>query len=274
MSHKQINIKDELLFARRVCINDFYKIIIGKAPDEGELDYYINCGDPLDLVFLNIKTANYEEHLDKKLPISLVVFTKDSESYIENVINSVIDFVFEVVIIDTGSLDNTVKVCSEYTDRIYKVGFSDFGNIRTMSAHLARQPWVLGLDSDEIISNPEKLKELVFNDSVDAWGIPRRRWADLEMKNQVELEAYPDTQWRLFRNNVNFKYVGRVHESFEGCKEKKVVENGLHIEHFQDVYKSGKKLEDRNAWYEELYEKDIKEGREMNISAVSKVDEV
>jgi len=266
--------KDELLFARRTCIIEFYKIVIGKAPKEEELDYYINCGDPLDLVFLNIKTTNYDEHLNKKLPISLVIFTKDSESYIENVIKSVNDYVFETVIIDTGSSDNTVKVCQGYTDRIYKVGFSDFGNIRTMSAHLARQPWVLGLDSDEIVSNPEGLKELVFNDAVDAWGIPRRRWADLEMKNQVELDAYPDTQWRLFRNNTDFKYIGRVHESFEGCKKKKVVENGLHIEHFQDVYKSGEKLEERNAWYKELHKKDLEEGRNMSISAVSKIDEV
>jgi hypothetical protein len=93
------------------------------------------------------------------------------------------------------------------------------------------------------------------------------------MTEQVELEAYPDSQYRLLRNDTKLYYKGRVHEGLKGADKTAVAENGPHIEHFQDVFKYGDKLKKRNDWYKKLYDKDIEEGRNMGISAVSDVDD-
>ena len=259
--------------SRILCVKQFFLSWLKRNPTDEELFYYVDCGDPLDVIYTNIVFSNPLGGNKGKLPISLVIFTKNSSGFINMPIESVSNYVSEIVVVDTGSTDDTVEVCKKFTDRVYKVGFTDFGSIRTLSSHLASEEWVLGLDSDEVLTNPENLIELITTPGVDVWGLPRRRWSDIERTVQVEFSAYPDTQWRLFKNDLSYGYKGRVHESFYGTSNKKKTDL-VHIEHYQDVFKSGDKLKKRNLWYKELYDLDVSEGREFNISPVSDIDDV
>ena len=167
-------------------------------------------------------------------------------------INSVYDFVDEVVVVDTGSTDKTLEGLGDYKKaRIYRTGFTDFGNIRTLTAHLARQPWVLMLDADETISNPELLWNLTQDPIYSAWALPRKRWLDLTMTKQTEIEAYPDWQVRFFRNNPRYIWKRELHEYFHGASVSKL-ENGPVINHFQDVFKSPQANEERDKLYAKL----------------------
>ena len=270
-------ISEELKKGRRKIVQFIYKDLVGRNISSKELNYYVNGEESLEHIYLNIKASNYEEVLEKenKLPLSLVVFCKNNEDSIEICINSVISIVSEIVIVDTGSSDRTIEKCRKYTDRIYKVGFTDFGSIRTLTAHLANQEWVLGLDSDEIINKNELrlIEGLISDNKVDLWGLPRRRWSDLNMTQQVELEAYPDWQYRLFKNNKKIYYSGRVHESAEGSTIKKESPSGPHIEHFQDVFKTGEGLKNRNDMYKKFYALDTTDGIKHGCPAVSSIDE-
>lgn len=275
-----LNPDKELKKARREVILGFYRFLLGREPSGEELSYYIASDDPLDLIYVNIKAANYREYVAEdgknRLPITLAMFVKNAEDSVGMAIQSVESHVREILVVDTGSTDNTIKICEGMGARIYKVGFSDFGSIRTITGHLATQPWILGLDADEIL-NPNEiylLKDMVNDLSVDVWGLPRRRWADLEMKKQVEIEAYPDYQYRLYRTKKSIKFVNRVHERIVGTDDIKKAEKGPHIEHFQDVYKTGSKLQDRNSLYRELYQKDVDEGIVHDCPAVAPIDDV
>jgi glycosyltransferase involved in cell wall biosynthesis len=209
-----------------------------------------------------------------KLPISLSIFAKNNEDSLELTIKSVIDIVNEFVLVDTGSTDKTIQIAKDYGARVYKVGFTDFGSIRTLALHLAREEWVLSLDSDEIINRSEIIHfiPMLSRDDLDAWGLPRRRWADLKMKQQVEKDAYPDWQYRLVRNKPYMYYKYRVHESLDGARNTSINIFGPHIEHFQDVFKYGNKLKQRNQLYKELYELDLKDNIHHNIPAVADID--
>jgi glycosyltransferase involved in cell wall biosynthesis len=122
------------------------------------------------------------------LPITLAIFARNNEDSIGICIASVIDYVSEIIVVNTGSSDATVAIAESFGARVYHVGFTDFGSIRTLTAHLASLPWVLGLDTDEIICPEEldKLKTLIETPGVEAWGLPRRRWLDIGRKNHVE----------------------------------------------------------------------------------------
>lgn len=212
------------------------------------------------------------------LPITLAIFVKNNEDSLGITLNNMKDVVSEIVVVDTGSTDSTVNIAKSFGAKVYNVGFTDFGSIRTLTANLATCPWVLMLDSDEILC-PEEiplLETLIDTPDVHAWGLPRRRWADLEMTEQVELEAYPDTQWRLFRNpkvsGVFFKY--RVHEAMDGTPKKKVAVDGPHIEHLQDVFKSGARLRARNTMYKKLLKEDVSEGRDSSVKPVAEMDDI
>lgn len=183
--------------------------------------------------------------------ISLCCFVKNEAHCIHYMIKSVIDYVDEFIVVDTGSEDNTIEICKIYGARVYKVGFTDFGSIRTLTAHLATKEWVLMLDADEILEKPNKLEDLVVNGDSFAYAFPRKRWLDLSMKNQTELEAYPDWQVRLFKNNKNYIWQRELHENFVGTDIKNI-ENGPMIHHFQDVLRDEKRKQERKELYEKL----------------------
>jgi glycosyltransferase involved in cell wall biosynthesis len=220
----------------------------------------------------------------KPLPISLTMFVKNEERNLRDAIESVKPIVKEIVIIDTGSQDNTIEVAKKYTDRIYQIPFIDFGTIRTLAAHLASQPWVLQLDADErilsddwylfaeLIDQPtptEKSRyeldsedEKTANIVIDSWALPRKRYSDKYMRNQIELEAYPDWQVRLFKNHPNRRigFKRRIHEKIYGCVRTEQSPRGPTVHHLQGVGKPGGHNEVRKELYTKLYNMDIAEG--------------
>ncbi len=188
--------------------------------------------------------------------ISLCTFVKDEAHCLNDMINSVYDYVNEVIVVDTGSVDETLDNLLGYEKvRVYKTGFSDFGSMRTLTAHLAREPWVLMLDADETLENPSKLWNLTQDPMVCAYALPRKRWLDLEKTKQTEIEAYPDWQVRFFRNNHNYIWQRELHECFDGAAVRELdVEGGPYINHFQDVHKNAIRRAIRDDLYNRLAE--------------------
>lgn len=184
--------------------------------------------------------------------ISLATFVKNEQSCINNMINSVYDFVDEIIVVDTGSTDDTLSKIKDYSKlRVYKAGFTDFGSMRTLTAHLAREPWVLMLDADETLENPDKLWGLTQMPLVSAWAFPRKRWLDLDKQYQTEIEAYPDYQVRFFRNNPGYTWKRELHEYFHGTSVT-TLPDGPVIHHFQDVYKDIARRHARDQLYNKL----------------------
>lgn len=215
----------------------------------------------------------------KSLPISLALFVKNESKNIADCIESVRPIVRDIVIVDTGSEDNTVQLSSKYTNRVYQIPFTDFGSIRTITAHLANQPWVLMIDADERILQEDWLKfaELIDqppttddkgeldadgNIVIDSWAFPRKRWADRFMTKQLEPESYPDWQVRLFRNHPDkrIKFVRRVHETIKGAVRTELAVGGPVIQHIQGLYKSEEQKKERARMYKRFYDLDIADG--------------
>ncbi len=187
--------------------------------------------------------------------ITLATFVKDEENCIAHMIESVKRHVDEIVVVDTGSTDNTISICRDFGARIYEVGFTDFGKIRTLAAHLAKKEWVLMLDADETLTCNICLRSHLDLTTQEAIAIPRKRWLDLEMTKQTELEAYPDWQVRLFKNNPNYVWKRELHEYFDGAPVYHDSTGHLCINHFHDVFKSPLRLAERDTLYLTLAKK-------------------
>lgn len=187
--------------------------------------------------------------------ISLCTFVKNEENCIASMIASVRRYVDEVIVIDTGSTDQTLnevhRACINTVEfQIWHCDFTNFGQIRTATAHHARRDWVLMLDADERLSKPEMLQDVIAMGH-DAIAFPRRRWLDRAMTQQTELEAYPDWQVRFFKNNKDYVWKRELHEYFDGAAVMNL-KRGPIIEHFHDVYKSPERLAERKELYERL----------------------
>jgi glycosyltransferase involved in cell wall biosynthesis len=93
-----------------------------------------------------------------KRKISAAIITKDEESNIERCLNS-LDWVDEIVVVDSGSTDRTLDICKRYKCRIVKTDWLGFGRTKRLSVNSVLNDWVLSIDADEEVT-PELAREI------------------------------------------------------------------------------------------------------------------
>lgn len=86
-----------------------------------------------------------------KLPLSLVVITRDEEDHIERCLRSV-PFASEIIVLDSFSSDKTIEISKAQGAKVYQEKFLGFGPQRNRAVALASHDWVLCLDADEALS--------------------------------------------------------------------------------------------------------------------------
>ena len=84
--------------------------------------------------------------------ISAVIITKNSENTIRNCIISLQGVVDEILVIDSGSLDSTIKIAHELGSKVVETEWKGYGLTKNLGHELASNPYILSLDSDEELS--------------------------------------------------------------------------------------------------------------------------
>lgn len=95
--------------------------------------------------------------------ISLCLIAKNEEEVIGRCIESVIDIIDEIIVVDTGSTDKTIEVAEKYGAKIYNFTWiDDFAAARNYSFSKASKEYIFWLDADDILfpGDKEKFKEL------------------------------------------------------------------------------------------------------------------
>ena len=141
-----------------------------------------------------------------KIPLSVVIITKNEEKNIQDCLLSVLRWVDEIIVVDDESSDNTCEIAKKYADKIIKRKMDIEGRHRNFAYSQARNVWVLSLDADERITLElkEEIIELFKKEpGFDAFTIPRRNYlGDYWVRYGGE---YPAAQLRLFKKD-KFKY--------------------------------------------------------------------
>ncbi len=86
------------------------------------------------------------------LPISVFIIAKNEADRIAYTINSVRGWVDEIIVIDSGSTDDTVKVSESLGARVVFNAWRGYGPQKIFGESLCRNTWLLNLDADEEIS--------------------------------------------------------------------------------------------------------------------------
>jgi glycosyltransferase involved in cell wall biosynthesis len=82
--------------------------------------------------------------------LSACIIVKNEEKILEQCLDSIKDVVNEIIIVDTGSTDNTVEIAKRYTNRVYFHEWqNDFSEARNYSLQYATGDWILIIDADE-----------------------------------------------------------------------------------------------------------------------------
>ena len=87
--------------------------------------------------------------------ISLCMIVKNEEENLPKCLNSVLDLVDEMIVVDTGSTDNTKQIAVELGAKVYDYPWqNNFAQARNHGLQYVNSDWVLVLDADEAL-NPK-----------------------------------------------------------------------------------------------------------------------
>ncbi len=87
-----------------------------------------------------------------KLPISVFIIAVDEGDRVGRTIESVRDWVDEVIVIDSGSKDDTVAVSEAAGARVMFHAWPGYGEQKRFGEDQCRNDWLLNLDADEVVS--------------------------------------------------------------------------------------------------------------------------
>ncbi|KLU62985.1 SPBc2 prophage-derived glycosyltransferase SunS [Peptococcaceae bacterium CEB3] len=146
--------------------------------------------------------------LNLKLSLSLCLITRDEEQSLPACLESIRDLAAEIIVVDTGSRDETIQIAAAAGARIFHFPWSgDFSAARNYALSQAHGDWVLVLDADERLQVVEHttLRGLLDNEGADGYY--------LEIQNSLApgLVSH-DKAVRLFRNKPCYRFRGAIHE--------------------------------------------------------------
>jgi glycosyltransferase involved in cell wall biosynthesis len=149
--------------------------------------------------------------------ISLVMVVKDEEERLPFSLGRIAELIEEVIVIDTGSHDSTIKLALSYPNVKlveYKSDPGDPTNIvaaRNYGISLATQDWILLLDADELIE-PESLRHIK-----DLASATKAAGMFFPWINNRQGTPFVDYKLFCFRNNLGIKVLGLAHAVPQHC---------------------------------------------------------
>lgn len=167
-----------------------------------------------------------------KPTLSLCMIVKDEEKLLASCLNSVKDVVNQMVIVDTGSMDDTINIAKDFGAEVYKFPWTDhFAEARNESIKYATGDWILWMDADETL-DPESISELT--DRIKERNKNVFCSIRITSRNKYENKVIYSEAHRLFPNGLGIHFENRIHEQISrsaknaGLQE---VITGIHIIH-------------------------------------------
>ncbi|MBI2268184.1 MAG: glycosyltransferase family 2 protein [Candidatus Blackburnbacteria bacterium] len=153
-----------------------------------------------------------------KTNVSVIIIAKNAADKIGDAIDSAKGLTSDVVVLEGGSVDQTVMVSKSHNARVVKQTGKNFSEWRNQGMEISKAPWVLYLDHDERLI-PElktEVEKQIEGSKFVAYAIPRRNFIlGREFKHGGE---WPDYQQRLFFRERFKRWEKELHEEprFEG----------------------------------------------------------
>lgn len=145
--------------------------------------------------------------------ISLCMIARDEEAVIGRCIESARKCVDEIIVVDTGSNDNTKIICERLGAKVFSLEWkSDFAAARNYAASKASGGWLLHLDADEelLVRGSDVLRGYLEECGGDSVRVRMTHFYGVEPPENMR--AYFSYAPRILRNG-KFKFTGKIHET-------------------------------------------------------------
>ncbi len=152
------------------------------------------------------------------LKISACTIVRDEAKNVGRWVECVRPFADEIIVVDTGSKDNTREIAKAAGARLYEFPWiNDFAAAKNFALEQAKGNWIVMPDADEYFTedSQRRLRSVVrkyHQDKNVAGIITPFTNIDVNKQNEVISTAW---QMRIFRNEPQLRFVGKVHETLQ-----------------------------------------------------------
>ena len=160
--------------------------------------------------------------------VSACLITKNEAAHLPSCLASLSGHVDEIVLVDTGSSDETVSIAKSFGCAVHEVPWrNDFSEARNYGLDRAQSDWILYIDADERLStaNGRPLKDLLPGATAVAGRV--------RFYPRLDMTAY--AEYRLFRRDPKIRFAGSMHETMLPAIRRVSTEDGLQIEDLFDA---------------------------------------
>lgn len=150
------------------------------------------------------------------MKISLCVICKDEEKKIGRCLRSVKEVVDEMIIIDTGSTDNTIKIAEEEGAKIYQIPWEDsFSKARNYAIEQVDEGWIVFIDADEYFTSASVPH---IRACVEEAVVHQRDYLLVEIINKDSIGVMGTLKSiKAFRKDDHIYYINDIHEAL--CRD-------------------------------------------------------
>lgn len=197
---------------------------IVSEPDDGQEIYIAVCreyaGDARTIALpppTVWETSSSEEAFAQgRLPVSVIVHTRNEERNIAECLERVKDWAGEIIVMDMESTDRTVEIARRYTDKVYHHPLIlDFDLARNASAQHARYEWILYVDADERVPDAlvDALRQMLpaLDEEVAAVKLTYKNYF-LGKWIRYAGQWYPGYKAPMLLRRGRFEWLGAAHE--------------------------------------------------------------
>ena len=183
------------------------------------------------------------------------MIVKNEERILARCLDSVKDLVDEIVIVDTGSADNTRQIAAGYTDKVYDFAWiDDFSVARNFAFSKATKEYIYSADADEVLSEENRQRFRRLKETL----LPEIEIVQMKYGNQLQNGTVYnfDEEYRpkLFRRLRSFVWEEPIHETVR--LEPVVYDSDIVITHMPEQNHAGRDLAN--------FRKQIAQGRQLS----------
>ena len=142
--------------------------------------------------------------------LALCMIVKDEEKHLADCLESIVNVVDQIVIVDTGSKDNTIKIAKRYNAEIINFKWcNDFSAARNESIKHAKADWILWMDADERLSSESanEIRKLLKPETK-----PVIYKVQINSQTDKGSSVRLSSAHRIFNNKKGIYFTGKIHE--------------------------------------------------------------
>ena len=141
--------------------------------------------------------------------VTAALIVRDESDFIEGCLSSLAGAVDEIVLVDTGSTDDTVDKAQRFPIKLHHFKWvEDFSAARNYAIEQSSGDWILYMDADE---------RLEICDHAAWHRVLDRSKAGWELRFYPRVGWTPYAELRLFRNDPRIRFSGVIHERIHDC---------------------------------------------------------